>query len=169
MCCSNGKVRLPLVFPSNEFLPYMCGTTAESKLFLQNIKRYNSGFQITSFGATSIVEETGFMPTFKVQGQIYHTAGSILPLPDENLKFLQIYFMGDEKLEADPRCDNIPGTVRDIVLNMRKILHEHDHLIIIFKTALKRMPTDKYKVVIRADKDQQTSMNVTSMLLKLVK
>ncbi|KAJ4441100.1 hypothetical protein ANN_10950 [Periplaneta americana] len=107
---------------------------------------------MTSFGATSIVEETGFMPTFKVQGQIYHKAGSILPVPDENPKFLQIYFMRDEKLEADRRCDNIPGTVRDIVLNIQKILHEHNYLILMFKTALERMPTDEYKVVIRADK-----------------
>ncbi|XP_071577140.1 uncharacterized protein [Temnothorax nylanderi] len=75
--------------------------------------------RMTSFGATVTVGETGFMPTFKVQGQIYHRAGSILPYPNENPKFLQIYFMGDEQ---------------------------------IFKTALDRMPTDEYKVIIRADK-----------------
>jgi hypothetical protein len=33
---------------------------------------------MTSFGAKQIVEE-GFMPTFKVQGQVYHLYGSLIP------------------------------------------------------------------------------------------
>lgn len=107
---------------------------------------------MTSFGATSIVEESGFVTIFKVQGQIYHKAGSLLPFPRESSKFLQIYFMGDEQLEADQRCGNIPGTRRNIVLNLQRILHQHNHLISTFKTELERMPADEYKVVIRADK-----------------
>ena len=107
---------------------------------------------MTSFGASSIVQEHGFMPTFKVQGQIYHKAGSLLPLPDENPKFLQVYFMGDEKLEADQRCANITGVRQDIVLNLQRLFHLHNHLVQMFKTALERMPTDEYKVIIWADK-----------------
>ena len=41
-------------------------------------------FQITSFKSSQIVEQ-GFMPTFKIQGQVYHLAGSLLPhLPDDH-------------------------------------------------------------------------------------
>jgi len=50
-------------------------------------------FQMTSFGATDIVKFSGFQSTFKVQGQVYHLHGSLLPLVDESSKFLQIYFM----------------------------------------------------------------------------
>jgi len=46
------------------------------------------------------IKEGGFMPTFKIQGQIYHKAGFLLPLPDETEKFLQIYFMGNADIET---------------------------------------------------------------------
>ncbi|XP_075451755.1 uncharacterized protein LOC142492724 [Ascaphus truei] len=153
MCCRNGKILLPPIQQTpNELLSYMSGTTSESKHFLQNIRKYNSCFQMTSFGATSVIKQHGFQSTFKVQGQVYHRAGSLLPLPNENPKFLQIYFMGDEEQEADQRCHYIPNIRRDIVLSLQKMLHQHNHLINTFKTSLERMPTDEYKVVIRADK-----------------
>lgn len=104
ICCSNGKVKLPtLLPPPKPLLTYLSGTTEDSKHFLENIRRYNSCFQMTSFGATKIANEAGFMPTFKVQGQIYHLAGSLLPLPDSDAKFMQIYFMGDENAELNQR------------------------------------------------------------------
>lgn len=153
MCCKNGKVKLSqLESPPDELLSYTSGDTLESKHFLNNIRRYNSCFQMTSFGATSIIKHPGFSSTFTVQGQIYHKAGSLLPLPDQAPKFLQLYFMGDEQLEADQRCDYILGTRRQIVLNLQRMFHEHNCLIKTFKTALERMPTDEYKVVIRADR-----------------
>jgi hypothetical protein len=36
------------------------------------------------------------MATFKVKEQIYHKAGSLLPFPDGQHKFLQMYFIGDD-------------------------------------------------------------------------
>jgi hypothetical protein len=41
---------------------------------------------MTSFGAEIITAQ--FMPTFKIEGQIYHKAGSLLPFPDSGHKFL---------------------------------------------------------------------------------
>lgn len=45
----------------------LTGSTMESKQSLDNPRRYNSAFQMTSFGA-NIIQKGGFMPTFKVQG-----------------------------------------------------------------------------------------------------
>ena len=71
MCCNNVDVWLWLLgTPSGGFLSYMTATTAESRHYLQNIGRNNSCFQMTSFGATSIIQESGFLHTFKVQGRI---------------------------------------------------------------------------------------------------
>ena len=64
------------------------------------ISRYNSCFQMTSFGAEE-VRLPGYFPTFKVCGQIDHRAGAILPQPGEEPKFLQIYFMGDHNQELN--------------------------------------------------------------------
>jgi hypothetical protein len=120
-------------------MSYMSGTSEESRYFLHNIRKYNSCFNMTSFGATSRVAEPGFMSTFKIQGQIYHKAGSLLSLPDETPSFLQIYFAGDEDREVDQRCTNIPGTKRHIVLNLQTFLHHNNLLLNIFKMSLDKM------------------------------
>ena len=107
---------------------------------------------MTSFGATSIVEEPGFMPTFKVQGQIYHRIGSLLHCPNELPKFLQIYFMGDEQLQVDQSCQNIPGTRHNIVEHLQGLLYVNNQLVNTFTIALEQLLTDEYKVVIHDDK-----------------
>ncbi|XP_026476069.1 uncharacterized protein LOC113381335, partial [Ctenocephalides felis] len=91
LCCLNGKVKLPSLTPPPEPLySLLCGETQESRHFLANTQKYNGCFQMTSFGA-DIIEERGFNPTFKIQGQIHHRIGSLLPFEDTQNKFLQIY------------------------------------------------------------------------------
>ena len=45
------------------------------------------------------------MPTFTVQGQVYHRIESLLPEENENCQFLQIYFMGNQGNQAQRRCN----------------------------------------------------------------
>ena len=92
------------------------------------------------------------MPTFKFQGQIYHRVGSLLPTSGADPQFLQIYFMGDAAAEANHRCSRVPDTRLDIVTQLQHFLYVNNAYVPLFKTALKRMPTDDYKVVVRADK-----------------
>lgn len=152
MCCSNGKVKLmPVNEPPQALLKFF-GSDPLSKHFLGEIRKYNSCFQMTSFGATRIASMPGYMPTFRVQGQVYHTIGSLLPAPEHDRKYLQIYFMGNEQQEIDRRCAVIPGARRAIVTDIQRLLHEQNQLVRLFKTALDQMPADEYRVVIRADK-----------------
>lgn len=66
MCCASGKVRLPTLEPPPEPLHSLIfGNSPASTHFLNNIQKYNSCFQMTSFGATNIIRDQ-FMPTFKV-------------------------------------------------------------------------------------------------------
>lgn len=109
-----------------------------SKNFLMNIRKYNSAFQMTSFGASKVVND-GYMPTFKIQGQIYHRIGSLLPLLEDESKFLQIYFIGDNELETNQRCVVSQGTKREIISSLQEMLHKHNNLIKLFKMALDRM------------------------------
>ncbi|XP_067646742.1 uncharacterized protein [Eurosta solidaginis] len=122
-----------------------------SKHFLSHIQEYNAAFQMTSFGATKIVRDN-FMPTFKIQGQIYHRAGSLLPYPDADHQFLQIYFIGDANCELDRRCTIAAHARRQSVSELQTFLHQYNELIRLFKTALDRMPSDDHRIVIRADK-----------------
>ncbi|GFT18962.1 uncharacterized protein TNCV_4725991 [Trichonephila clavipes] len=152
MCCASGKVKLSELHSAPEPLStFLSGVTRMSKHFLENIRKYNSCFQMTSFGATSIVREN-YMPTFRVQGQIYHHAGSLLPLPDADHKFLQIYFMANSDEQIDQRCYYNAGTRREIVGALQGLFDQYNELVRLFKTAIQRMPADDYAVVILADK-----------------
>lgn len=153
MCCSSGKVSLPEIeVPPPELLAYMTRDSPDSNHFLQNIRRYNCCFQMTSFGASLICQEENFSPVFKVQGQIYHRIGSLLPMSDEPPKFLQVYFIGNDELETNQRCSHFQGLQRDIIQKLQCLLHNHNQLIKVFKTSLDQMAADNYKIVIRADK-----------------
>jgi len=92
------------------------------------------------------------MPTFKVQGQIYHRVGSLLLTSGSDPQFLQNYFMGDAATEANHMCSRVPGTILDIVTQLQHSHHANNVYVPLFKTALERMPTDNYKVAITADK-----------------
>lgn len=78
--------------PPEPLKSLLLGEHTHSKHFLDNIRAFNNAFQMTSFGAQQI-SEGPFMPTFKIQGQVYHLIGSLLP--ENQPKFLQIYFISD--------------------------------------------------------------------------
>ncbi|XP_076258517.1 uncharacterized protein LOC143195346 isoform X2 [Rhynchophorus ferrugineus] len=162
LCCANGKVKLIQLDPPPEPLySLVSGIGTDSIHFLTHIQQYNNCFQMTSFGATNAVREN-FMPTFKIQGQIYHRAGSLLPVSDSDNKFLQIYFMGNSPQEIDLRCAHNNLVKRSIVEQLQTLFHQHNQLIILFKTALDLMPSDNHKIVIRADKTPAVGENLES-------
>ncbi|GFU35281.1 uncharacterized protein TNCV_2143451 [Trichonephila clavipes] len=113
---------------------------------------------MTSFGATKIVHnEDGrnFESTFKIQGQVYHKIGSLLPMSDADPKFLQIYFMGDEEQQANTRCiyNHIEQMEEgEIVELLQTVLQNHNKFLQLFKTLSNRLQNDNYAIVIKADK-----------------
>ncbi|GFT34860.1 uncharacterized protein NPIL_15091 [Nephila pilipes] len=107
-------------------------------------------FQMTSLGAEVIT--THFMPTFKVKGQIYHKVGSLLPFSNDQHKFLQTYFIGDDKDDINARCGISTGIKRSIVSQLQEHFHEKNHLVSLFKAAIDMMPSDTHKIVIHADR-----------------
>lgn len=106
---------------------------------------------MTSFVAKEI-HEGGFMPTFKVQGQIYHRYGSLLPEDDKNPQFVQIYFLGDPSTEANMRWNRIPTLNKEIISSLQDMLHSHNGYIKIFKTALEKMASEEKQIKICPDK-----------------
>lgn len=84
-------------------------------------------------------------------GQIYHLIGSLLPTEKNEPKFLQIYFMGDEQEQIKQRCKIVNGLRQDVIQNIQRCLHQNNNLINGFKYALEQMPTNDFKLVIKAD------------------
>jgi len=108
---------------------------------------------MTSFGASGeCCKNKDWMSTFRVQGQVYHLAGSLLPPEPEEAKFIQIYFVADTVKQADRRCSVIPGLKESTVLALQCLLHEHNPYVTGFKCAIDKLTGPEKRVIIRADK-----------------
>ncbi|GFY63907.1 uncharacterized protein TNIN_23161 [Trichonephila inaurata madagascariensis] len=153
ICCSSGKVLLDSFQQPPEPLSLLCGKHDQSQYFLNNIRRYNSAFQMT-FGAKTVLEGN-YMPTFKIQGQLYHLIGSLLPVDNARESFLQIYFVSDYMLQRDARLRCFPNLNPMLVECLQSMLIEIKSYIRDFKTALQSFPPNSnendYKIVINAD------------------
>lgn len=149
ICCASGKVVLsPLPAPPEPLLSLLNGNSDD-----------NSCFQMTSFGATKICDRASdgrnFETTFKIQGQVYHKIGSLMQMPDNNPKFLQIYFMGDCEERVTTRClYNFieQAEERAIVILLENFLEDHNQLIQLIKRVSPRLQNNIYQIVIKADK-----------------
>lgn len=151
ICCGAGKIKLRLFSePPEPLKQLLMGNSPQSKHFLKNILQYNCAFQMTSLGA-KVITEGNFMPTFKVQGQIYHRIGSLLPLPNKEPQFLQLYFISDMEEQARKRKD-FTGTDLQIIKMLQEMLDKKNNYIQSFKFALESAPSPDFRVVIDADK-----------------
>ncbi|UYV77690.1 hypothetical protein LAZ67_15001947 [Cordylochernes scorpioides] len=71
----------------------------------------------------------------------------------KNLKMKhQIYFMGNTDEQINRRCQLHVSTRREIVAELQNLFEQHNELIKLFKTAFEQMPSDDYKIIIKADK-----------------
>ncbi|GFT98206.1 ATP-dependent DNA helicase [Nephila pilipes] len=166
-CCASGKVQLPEIeTPPEPLNGLLIGIDPDSNVFLKSIRTFNSCFQMTSFGATEIVQNTNangqqYNSTFKIKGEVYHKIGSLLPMPNEPHNFLQIYFMGCEDSgsalakRVDARCgyNNLDSFfARRIVSELDALLNEHNKLLKIFKSHMHKLESDNHAIVINPDK-----------------
>ena len=106
---------------------------------------------MTSFGASKEITEPGFMPTFKIQGQVYHRIGSLLPVNEEHT-FMQIYFIENRNDQLERRLNLFSGLRRNILEGIQNELLEHNNLITTFKTALDTSNRQNVKIIIKPDK-----------------
>ena len=94
--------------------------------FLNNARKYNSCFQITSFGSEDVKYSStqGWMPIFWAYGQVYHKIGSMQPAAGQAPQFLQMYFMGDHRQQSDQQCSIQPGLNEELIFDLQEMLHE---------------------------------------------
>ena len=152
MCCKGGKVKLEILqAPPDVLQKLLTEDSSNAKHFREKIWKYNAAFMMTSFGADKDLTQRGFFTTYKIQGQCYHRMGSLLPLQDEEPKFVQVFFMGGDE-EASQRCRLNQGVEQDIIRRLQAMLHDTHPYVASFKFALEQMETPNHKVVIKADR-----------------
>ena len=89
---------------------------------------------MTSFGCNE-VSMAGFNPSFRIQGQVYHLIGSMVPTQGESPKFAQIYFIDNEESEVATRFAIVNGLKPDIIRGINQLLHQTNHYVELFKVA----------------------------------
>lgn len=101
MCCSSGKIQLPLLDQlPNDLRRLLSEQDPRAKAFRNEICTYNNALAMTSIGCE--IDRTflqGGPYVFKIHGRLSHLASSLLPAPDAQPVFAQIYvYDGDEAL-----------------------------------------------------------------------
>ena len=117
ICCGHGKVRLwPLPsYPPPELLHLVSSTSTLSRLFLTNIRRFNTAFAFASCGGATAADTLRLRQfrsngpyTFVVQGQFHHYLGSAQPLIQNSVpRYSQIYFYSGEDEQLGYRLNNV--------------------------------------------------------------
>ena len=107
---------------------------------------------MTSFGTDHNLTNQELFTTLKVQGQCYHKIGGVLPIPEEEPKFVQVYFMGHTQEEAKQRNRYVGENLKmNIVTELQEMLHQNHTYVSIFKYAVENIELPDHKVIIRAD------------------
>ncbi|XP_074314587.1 uncharacterized protein LOC141649809 [Silene latifolia] len=151
LCCSEGKIRLPVLDDPPEILKRLLDYTQPgySSSFRQLIRMYNSCFQFTSMGAKvdqSVNRGRGCY-VFRISGQVNHWAGSLLPTNDKAPSFLQLYVY-DSSSELQMRANTVgkqegsPDLDPDILSGLKQMLDDVSPLAHMFRTAGERLKED---------------------------
>ncbi|XP_043461172.1 uncharacterized protein LOC122497870 [Leptopilina heterotoma] len=154
LCCSSGKIVITsLPEPPEPLRSLLNGDLPHSLMFLQQLRAFNSAFQMTSFGASEVYE-SGFRPTCRIQGQVYHRMGSLLASSGQSASYLQIYFISDAQEQATRRVSIFNTLDSNLILLIQDLLHEHHTYIRSFKSAVEAMPSESpdYRIVIKEDR-----------------
>src|SRR5438552_7670544 len=129
MCCSNGRVTLPIANDAPEPIRVLLTDTrvnANGKVvwidgtahFQQNIRSYNSAVSFTSLGPKldrAITVNAAGVYTFQIQGALHHSLGSLLSPPGERPCFAQVYMFDSVKEQLPLRHETHPNLDLEIL------------------------------------------------------
>ena len=78
---------------------------------------------------------------------------SLLPAPQKEPQFLDIYFVGEDDREIQLSCKNYPSVKPGLVRNIQRTLHKFNAYVRDLKVALNNMPatSETFKVVINVE------------------
>lgn len=155
-CCQSGKINVPKVNDTPEALRHLLSETRVNRNgkiewaertahFHQNIRVYNNALSFTSLGVKideSITNNNNGAYSFRIQGELYHRLGSLLPPDDQEPRFAQIW-MSDGTEEMTLIRERIhPQLRRDILTLLNNLMLQHNPYATFFRTAQERIAND---------------------------
>ncbi|MCI09419.1 helicase-like protein, partial [Trifolium medium] len=154
-CCHGGKAELPLLEQPPELLQHLLfnNVSEDSKNYQALTRIYNSMFAFTSPGMKFDERKNVGRgpPTIRIQGQVCHRIGSMLPQDGEHPKFAQLYIYDTEN-EIKNRIHNFRDNKEidaNIVRKLKTMLDTHNVHAKAFRMArdtLKKNPFQDLKL-----------------------
>ncbi|KAL6662326.1 hypothetical protein ACP70R_000185 [Stipagrostis hirtigluma subsp. patula] len=148
-CCKGGRFSVPRFRDPPPFLAALLKYDGDSraKKFLRLNRQYNCLFAFTSIGARIDRDiNDGRGPyVFRINGQVHHRIGSLLPADGEPPQFVELYIYDtdheiDNRIRALDPSERIEADLdRDIIVGLLQMLDEHNPLVRSFRMARDRL------------------------------
>ena len=112
--------------------------------FQQNIRSYNNAVSFTSLGAkldqaiTNTMNAAGVY-TFRIQGALYHSMGSLLPSHGERPRFAQVYMFDSAQEQLQFRRETHPNLQLDILQLLSTVLREVNPYVQFWRNSAERI------------------------------
>ena len=140
ICCNSGsKVDIPkLRDPPQTLKSLLERNDRQACDFRENIWKYNRAFAFTSLRASedhTVNESHRGPPVFRIQGELYHRSGALLPDVDGLPKYAQLYFY-DSHAALEHRCRLNESLNPDTLRSLEEMLVNHHQYVPIYRHAL---------------------------------
>lgn len=157
VCCRNGRTKLDSISAPIEFQLLFGVENEEGRHFRHYIRAYNHVFSFTSMGVH--MDETlgtgvSGIYTFRAQGNIYHSIGSLLPHENNRPRYLQMWIV-DTEHDIDIRLHENQQLRRELVLRIQNILEQHNPFVHVFRQIGQRQDIPNCRLIINQQKPNQ--------------
>ncbi|KAI9010866.1 hypothetical protein CLU79DRAFT_710185, partial [Phycomyces nitens] len=181
LCCSNGKITLPLpIAPPQELLDFVTNHDARNEQcvnFHTNIRAFNNAFAFVSIKANvdeNLASGRNGISTFRVNGTMYHNVGALRAQNGTSAGFSQIYF-SDTNEQLARRTSLFSGLNHLTVETIQSVIqHVNPYAQSLMSVAeqFRNQPFGSLQVIIRAARDAgrrydiQSSPEVAAMVIE---
>ncbi|XP_073037995.1 uncharacterized protein [Primulina eburnea] len=171
-CCRNGNTNLDAIPSPIELQELYAADNEEGRHFRRLIRAYNHVFSFTSMGVNideSLTTGTHGIYTFRAQGSIYHSIGSLLPNENCRPRYMQMWIV-DTDHDIDNRLHENPELRRELLLKIQNILDQHNPFVHVFRQIGKCQDIHNCRLIIRQQKpnEHQYSLPTTSQVAAVI-
>ena len=117
-----------------------CGRRPLSEQFKANIRQYNSAFAFTSLGVNvdEAVTRAAGSYSFRIQGDLHHLSGSLIPAPERSTCYAQLYIHDPVAQLNLQNCHN--NNLNSIIMiELQAMLHETHPYVPLYQQAFQIM------------------------------
>ncbi|KAG6474439.1 hypothetical protein ZIOFF_068374 [Zingiber officinale] len=157
LCCRHGRIQLEPIPAPVELQSLFAMENEEGRHFRQYVRAYNHVFAFTSMGVhidETLASSANGIYTFRTQGNIYHSIGSLLPSDNNRPRYMQMWIVGTDN-EVNNRLLENQGLRRELLIKIQHILDQYNPFVHIFRQIGRRKDIPNCKLIIKQQPSNQ--------------